>query len=81
MGPVAEISTALQDVSDLLRADGYRLNVRRFQDHHLTVAVEATSEACEDCLVPKVVMEGILRSKLPRDLHVARVEIIYPTDQ
>lgn len=78
---IAEISSALDDLDTMLQTDGYRLVVRGFQNHHLTVAVEAGADACEDCLVPKAVMADILRSKIPSDIHVDQIEITYPGDK
>ena len=53
----------LEQVRDMLAADGYAIEVREDGDR-LLVQVLATPEACADCLVPLAVMRGILAVQL-----------------
>jgi hypothetical protein len=67
---------ALGGLSDALAADGYLLSLSVQDADKVRVAVEAGPDACADCLVPKGVFEGILRSKLPTE--VGAIELVYP---
>lgn len=79
---VAGVAELLAPVAAGLRADGYQLDAA-MGGNRLSLRVSATDDACEDCLVPKSVMEGVVRSSLRRqgvavdDLDVV---ITYPAD-
>jgi hypothetical protein len=62
-----EVMQRLEPVSRMLGGDGYSLQVELHEDGLIAVAVEATPEACVDCLVPSEVMEGVLRANLGED--------------
>ncbi len=61
-----------------LAADGYNLIIGSKDGSTLLVQVEATPEACDDCLVPPKVMESIILAHLPAEARVERVEVTYP---
>jgi len=65
----------LQGLRSALEADGYTLAVRELGDR-LDARIEATADACEDCLVPK----PVLRAMLQRALGVpeAAIDLRYP---
>ncbi|HEV7679619.1 MAG TPA: hypothetical protein VGQ42_13725 [Candidatus Dormibacteraeota bacterium] len=77
----AEADELLAPIRTGLEADGYRLNVSAAGEA-LRIDVEATPEACADCLVPKGIMETMVRQALAaRDgLDAVAIEIGYPAD-
>jgi hypothetical protein len=58
-----------------LRADGYDLAIDN-AGARIAVVVSATPEACEDCLVPKDLMRGILSQAL--GVAGDTIDITYP---
>jgi hypothetical protein len=77
---VTALAAALQTMTDTLAADGYLLHADRAGDLVL-VAVEAGPEACEDCLVPKAMMERMILDTLSRaGIPAAGVELSYPAE-
>jgi hypothetical protein len=64
-----------------LRADGYDLAITESSTDlgdRIAVVVSATPEACEDCLVPKDLMRGILAQAL--SVAGDTIDITYPRD-
>jgi hypothetical protein len=61
-----------------LRADGYDMAIDEVGDSRISVVVSATPEACEDCLVPKDLMRGILSQAL--GVEGGTIDITYPRD-
>ena len=55
----AELKTSLDGLIAGLSADGYVLDVRSSGDGRVEITIDATAEACADCLVPKDVMRSI----------------------
>jgi hypothetical protein len=53
----------LQEVRAMLAADGYDV-VASEEGERVVVRIEATPEACEDCLAPPDVMRAILGKSL-----------------
>ena len=53
----------LKDMRAMLEADGYELDARE-DGERVVVRIEATPEACEDCLAPPDVMRAILGKSL-----------------
>jgi len=77
---VTALTEALQTMSDTLAADGYVLHADRAGDL-VRVAFEAGPEACEDCLVPKAMMERMILDALSRaGIPAAGVELSYPPE-
>jgi hypothetical protein len=60
-----------------LRADGYDMAIDE-AGSRISVVVSATPEACEDCLVPKDLMRGILSQAL--GVEGGTIDITYPRD-
>lgn len=65
---------------DALEADGYRLGVESIADRVLAIRVEASAEACVECLVPKEVMAAMLKDALSGAVVIDRVRITYPAE-
>jgi hypothetical protein len=65
----------LKDVRTMLAADGYDVAAEE-DGERVVVRIEATPEACEDCLAPPDVMRAILGKSLavPADA----IELHYP---
>ena len=70
----AERAVAL---SSALEADGYHMAIGE-ADAKLSVVITAGPDACEDCLVPKDLMRGILSQQLGIDGGM--IDIAYPVD-
>jgi hypothetical protein len=70
----AERAVAL---SSALEADGYHMAIDEV-DSRLSVVITAGPDACEDCLVPKDLMRGMLSSTLGVDGGI--IDITYPAD-
>jgi len=69
------MSTTIEDVQDMLAADGYAMRIER-TDAGAHVAVTADDGVCDDCLVPKNVLAGILAPALSLDPDL--IELVYP---
>lgn len=55
---------ALSGVRQALEADGYELRLSAGQPGHVTVSIEATSDACPECLVPEPVLRSIVEAQM-----------------
>jgi hypothetical protein len=68
----------LETMRSTLAADGYEIDARE-DGERVLVTIEATPEACEDCLAPPDVMRAILGRTLavPTDA----IELRYPDEQ
>ncbi|HXC85487.1 MAG TPA: hypothetical protein VNV62_26950 [Trebonia sp.] len=60
-----------------LEADGYRMAIDE-DGSRVAVIITASPEACEDCLVPKDLMRGILATTL--GVEGDSIDITYPAD-
>lgn len=60
-----------------LEADGYHMAIDKVGSR-LSVVITASAEACEDCLVPKDLMRGILSQAL--EVPGETIDITYPRD-
>jgi hypothetical protein len=68
-------------VSGALEADGYRLAVSAPEINRLRVEIIAGPEACDDCLVPKSMMEKMLEAALGgAGLPSLPLEVVYPVE-
>jgi hypothetical protein len=65
----------LKDVRDMLAADGYELAAEE-EGERVVVRIEATPEACEDCLAPPDVMRAILGKSLA--VPTEAIDLHYP---
>jgi hypothetical protein len=77
---VAEARSLLQQVHDMLAADGYDLEVD-VADERLILAISATESACEECLIPPDLMTAVVRDSLDKSSEGAftgEIELRYP---
>lgn len=65
----------LKDMQATLAADGYELDARE-EGERVVVRIDATPEACEDCLAPPDVMRAILGKTLA--VPVEAIDLHYP---
>jgi hypothetical protein len=70
----AERTVAL---ASTLEADGYHMAIEG-DEARVSVVITASPEACEDCLVPKDLMRGILAQAL--EVPGEAIDITYPKD-
>jgi hypothetical protein len=59
-----EVDAALAQFTEMMATDGYLLGWEQSGDDRIVVRIDATPEACADCLVPQPVMHAILASAL-----------------
>lgn len=77
------IEGLLSPMADTLRADGYVLDVRSTAHDHLELVVTAGPDACEDCLVPPAVFQGIVADSLAKggvNLPPDVISVVYPSE-
>jgi hypothetical protein len=67
----------LQALRSSLDADGYRMEVHS-EGGRTRVDISATPEACDDCLVPKDLMRGILQQAL--GVAADTIDLTYPRE-
>ncbi|MGP4018921.1 hypothetical protein [Saccharopolyspora sp. 5N708] len=67
--------SALDNLRKTLAADDYQLAVAEFGSE-LRVSITAGPQACDECLVPKPLMRGVLNSAL--GVPEERITLIYP---
>jgi hypothetical protein len=79
-GRLETAEEALRGAAEVLAADGYVLRVRALTGTSATIAIIATEDACAECLVPKPVLAGMLRSALPDEVGIETIEVLYPND-
>jgi hypothetical protein len=72
------MTTTLDDLQKMLAVDGYTLSVETEQNRTSAV-ITAGEGVCSDCLVPKVVMTGMLAKAL--DIPADTIALEYPDDQ
>jgi hypothetical protein len=72
------IGEALQPVRSSLQADGYDLIVNGFEDGVLSLEIQAGPRACAECLVPKELMELIIRQSVKT--LAASIRLQYPEE-
>ncbi len=65
----------LKEMQAMLAADGYALDAEEAGDQ-VVVRIEATPEACEDCLAPPEVMRAILGKTLA--VPAEAIDLRYP---
>jgi hypothetical protein len=73
------VAECLEPLSAALTADGYQLIVDRLADGPFLLRIEAGPEACEECLIPRPLMEDLIqdafRQRLPQP---PEVDLRYP---
>ncbi len=58
------VDAALGGFREMLAADGFAVSWAPSTDDKVVITIEATPDACADCLVPEKVMTGILTNAL-----------------
>jgi hypothetical protein len=79
----ADVFTLLTTVRSGLAADGYELEIVGVSDL-IELQITAGPEACEDCLVGKEVMKGIMTDAMAdmfEDIDKSQIVLHYPTDK
>jgi hypothetical protein len=75
---VTDLQTALEPIATTLEADGYRLETRE-EEGRLRVQIAAGPDACEDCLVPKSMMQAMIADMLARfGVAPGMIDLRYP---
>jgi len=64
-------------LAQTLEADGYHMSIDA-DGARVSVVITASPQACEDCLVPKDLMRGILSNAL--GIRGDTIDITYPAD-
>lgn len=78
---LVEVESAFGTVAGALEADGYRLAVSAPTMDQLRVEIIAGPDACEECLIPKAMMEKMLESALGgAGLASLPLEVVYPNE-
>ena len=73
-----DLQDALAPIASTLEADGYRLEAREVGDR-LLIQVAAGPEACEDCLVPKSMLERMIALRLDTlGVQPVSIDLRYP---
>jgi len=68
----------LEDLQTMLSVDGYSLSVDT-ADGKTKAVITAGEGICEDCLVPKVVMTGLLAQAL--EIPADQITLEYPEER
>jgi hypothetical protein len=76
---LTRIMNALGGLASLFATDGYTMTVAGLENRRLKIVIEASENACAECLVPHDLMVGLVKTELPADVGVSDIEIIYPT--
>lgn len=78
---VSEIEAALRPLGETLSHDGYALGVA-LTEADVALSIEAGPGACEDCLVPKELMQALATQALgDAGIVPARLSIAYPGER
>jgi hypothetical protein len=74
------VESAVTTARMMLMNDGYDVELASCEGGVLSLKVVAGPDACEDCLVPKEMLAGLIQAKLPSESSFSRVDLIYPAD-
>lgn len=76
----APVAAALASFRAMLQADGYELTVASAEPSGIVLRIDATADACADCLVPPSMMTLYVRDALKGlpDCATVPLELIYP---
>jgi len=78
---VASVVSALAPISGALEADGYQLVVSLPGKDRLRVQITAGPEACEDCLIPRSMMESMIETAVNgAGLPLPTLDVVYPVE-
>lgn len=67
----------LRQIRDTLQTDGYDLRVDKLSAGRLELSVVPLDGACEECLVPKRLMETMIANSLS-DSPIREIDLRYP---
>jgi hypothetical protein len=74
------VESAVEVTRSMLAQDGYDVRLERASPGELHLAIIAGPEACEECLVPKEILSGIIEANLPPEMAGTKVLLTYPTE-
>jgi len=74
------VQSAVEVTRTMLAQDGYDVRLERASPGELHLAIIAGPEACEECLVPKEILSGIIEANLPPEMAGTRVLLTYPSE-
>lgn len=74
------VEEAVEITRTMLREDGYDVELDRAMPGELHLTIVAGPDACEECLVPKEILSGIIEANLPHGMAGTRVVLTYPTE-
>jgi hypothetical protein len=77
-GDVAAVSKALEPIRDGLLLDGYTIDVTAASAHRVQVRVDATENACAECLAPAEVLKMIISGQLGGAYQPDEVDLALP---
>ena len=79
---LSRVAAALQPFAESFKTDGYDLSVAE-RDGTLVVTITAGPDACEECLIGKELMAGIIAQTLSEQgvsVSPQEIELVYPTE-
>ena len=79
---LSRVEAALQPFAESFATDGYDLAVAE-RDGRLVVTITARPDACEECLIGKEIMGGIIAQTLGEQgvsVSPEEIELVYPTE-
>ena len=74
------VDTAVEITRTMLQQDGYDVRLERASPGELHLAIIAGPGACDECLVPKEILSGIIEANLPPEMAGTRVKLTYPAE-
>ena len=74
------VEAAVEITRTMLEQDGYDVKLERATPGELHLAIVAGPDACEECLVPKDILSGIIEANLPPEMAGTRVMLTYPAE-
>jgi hypothetical protein len=79
LGPAAR--GVLDELSEILRADGAELRVRTVSRASITLELDLSNSSCPECVIPPELLVDIYRSRLKEaDPDILSVVIIDPRE-
>jgi len=79
-GMSVAVESAVEVTRTMLAQDGYDVRLERALPGELHLTIIAGPEACEECLVPKEILSGIIEANLPPEMAGTKVLLTYPAE-
>jgi hypothetical protein len=79
-GDVTAVSDALDPIRSSLLVDGYTIDVIAASSDRVQVVVDATEDACAECLAPAEVLKMIISGQLGGVYEPDEVDLTLPAD-